>query len=59
MFAAPPSLIPSGGGGRDVGFKLSIQINQADFINWMSFLPSNDMKEISLNPNRISQYGIA
>ena len=40
--------------GLDAGFKLCIQIDQADFTNWISFLPPNLMVDISCNPKALS-----
>ena len=37
-----------------VGFELWKQIDQADFIAWMSFLPSKLVEEISPNPEALS-----
>ena len=37
-----------------VGFKLWIQIEQADFTDSMSFLPPNFLAEISINPETLS-----
>ena len=36
------------------GFKLWIQIDQADFADWISFPPSNRIEEISSNPEALS-----
>ena len=33
--------------GQVAGFKLGIHIDETDFTDWMSFLPSNIMEEIS------------
>ena len=40
--------------GWDAGFKLGTQTEQADFTNWMTFLPSNLQEEISPNPEALS-----
>ena len=39
--------------GLDEGFKLCIQIDQADFTYWISFLPSNLVVDISCNPKAL------
>ena len=40
--------------GWDTGFKLCTQTEQADFTNWMTFLPSNLQEEISPNPEALN-----
>ena len=35
-------------------FKLYIEIDQADFTDWMNLLPSNLMEEINHNPEALS-----
>ena len=38
----------------DEGFKLYIEIDQADFMDWINLLPSNLMEEINPNPEALS-----
>ena len=40
--------------GRMQALSSEFKIDQADFIYWMSFLPSNLIKEISPNPKALS-----
>ena len=40
--------------GRMQALSPEFKIDQADFIYWMSFLPSNLIKEISPNPKALS-----
>ena len=40
--------------GRMQALSSEFKIDQADFIYWMSFLPSNLIKEISPNPKKLS-----
>ena len=39
---------------QGVGFKFWMDIEQADFTDWMSFLSSNLIEEISPNPEALS-----
>ena len=43
--------------GLDASFKVWMKIDPADFTEWMSFLPSNPVKEINRNLEcRIAKY---
>ena len=44
-------------GGKTRALSFEYKTDQADFIYWISFLPSNHMQEIS--PNPFHQQGIA
>ena len=35
--------------GQDAGYKFWVQIDQANFLRWMSLLPSNLIEKISPN----------
>ena len=54
LFVLGLLLFPSRG-GRVLNVSFESKIGQADFTDWMSFLPSNPMEEIALIQNPLTQ----